>query len=206
MTAGFVIGGMSSNWADGKPGKIVEALARGHRANPLIVMDEIDKTGGDKRYDPLGALYQLLESETAKSFVDEGLEVPTNCSYIVWVGTANDLDLIAEPIVSRFTVIEVSKPTSQQMENVLMSIYQKVRLNHPWGRQFSDKLLPSVVCKIIESNLAPRLLQRELVSACGKAVLRNATGKIPGNCQHTISPDDFSPREYGKRPVKMGFL
>jgi ATP-dependent Lon protease len=59
VTAGFVLGGMSSNWSDGKPGKIVESLARGHKANPLILVDEIDKIAGDHRYDPLGALYQL---------------------------------------------------------------------------------------------------------------------------------------------------
>ena len=57
MTAGFVIGGMSSNWADGKPGKVVEALARGHKANPYIVLDELDKAGGDKRYDPLARAF-----------------------------------------------------------------------------------------------------------------------------------------------------
>lgn len=206
ITAGFVIGGNSSSWAEGKPGKVVEALARGHRANPLIVMDEIDKTGGDKRYDPLGALYQLLEKETSANFVDEGLEVATDCSRIVWVGTANNLDLIAEPIISRFTIIEVNQPTPKQMENVLRSIYQKVRRNHPWGEQFSEDLSPLVVSKIIDSDLAPRLLQRELVSACGKAVLRNATKKMPGNCQHSINPDDFRPREYSKRPIRMGFV
>jgi ATP-dependent Lon protease len=70
MTAGFVLGGMSSNWADGKPGRVVEALARGRHANPLIIIDEMDKAGGDKRYDPLGALYQLLEKETSATFVD----------------------------------------------------------------------------------------------------------------------------------------
>ncbi|WP_349431011.1 AAA family ATPase (plasmid) [Methylomarinum sp. Ch1-1] len=61
MTAGFVLGGMSSSWADGKPGKVVEALAVSHKANPILLLDEIDKAGGDIRHDPLGSLYQLLE-------------------------------------------------------------------------------------------------------------------------------------------------
>lgn len=206
MTAGFVIGGMSSNWADGKPGKIVEALARGHKANPLIVLDEIDKTGGDKRYDPLGPLYQLLESETAKRFIDEGLEVPANCSHIIWIATANALEVIADPIISRFTVIEADAPAPNQMEKVLISIYQKVRCSHPWGLQFSEDLAPSVVSKIIDSSLAPRRIQSELVSACGKAALRNAENKHPGNCQHEIHPDDFNPRKTGKHQIRMGFV
>ncbi len=206
VTAGFVIGGSSSSWAEGKPGRIVEALARGHKANPLIVMDEIDKTGGDKRYDPLGAFYQLLEKQTAKSFIDEGLEIPTDCSHIVWIATANELEEIADPIVSRFTVIEVNCPTRHQMKNVLLSIYRKVRRNHPWGGQFSEDLSPSVVSKIIDSGLAPRLLQRELVSACGKAVLRNTGKKHRNKYPHEILPDDFKPRETGKRQIRMGFV
>ena len=117
VTAGFVLGGMSSGWADGKPGKIVESLAKGqkaqgHKANPLILIDEIDKTGGDHRYDPLGALYQLLERETAISFIDEGLEMSVNCEHIVYVATANQVQNIPEAILSRFALIEVQQASS----------------------------------------------------------------------------------------------
>lgn len=206
LTAGFVIGGMSSNWADGKPGRVVEALARGHWANPLIVLDECDKAGGDHRYDPLGALYQLLEKETSANFVDEGLEIPVDCSHIVWMATANELDLIADPIVSRFAVIDVNRPTAQQMENVLMSIYQKIRRSHVWGSQFDEELSPSVICKIIESGLDPRLIQRELISACGKSVLRNLETKSIGKRLNEITPADFSYRQIGRREVRMGFV
>ena len=206
MTAGFVIGGMSSNWSDGKPGRVIEALARGHRANPLIVIDEIDKAGGDNRYDPLGALYPLLENETSVSFVDEGLEMPVDCSRIVWVSTANELDLIAEPIISRFTVIDVKAPTPKQMENVLRSIYSKIRQKHVWGFRFSEDLSPVIISKIIESGLEPRILQRELISACGKAVLRNSMKNQLDKRQYEIIPSDFNPRQVGKPDVKIGFL
>jgi ATP-dependent Lon protease len=205
MTAGFVLGGMSSNWADGKPGRVSEALARGHRANPLIVIDELDKSGGDHRYDPLGPLYQLLEKETSANFVDEGLEIPTDCSHIVWVGTCNEMNLIAEPILSRFTIIEVKAPTPHQMENVLHSIYQKIRQNHVWGSGFSEELSPSVISKIVHSGLEPRLIQQELIIACGKAALRRAAVGLSGN-RREISPDDFNPRETGRRKTKMGFV
>lgn len=204
MTAGFVLGGMSSSWAEGKPGRIVEALARGCCANPLIVVDEIDKSGGDKRYDPLGSLYQLLEKETSVNFIDEGLEIPTDCSHIVWVATANELELISEPIISRFTVIEVKRPTPQQMENVLRSIYQKIRKDHAWGAQFNADLSPTVMDKAINSGLPPRLIQRELISACGKTVLRQP--KSLENAQYSISVDDFKPRELPKRQLKIGFV
>jgi ATP-dependent Lon protease len=198
MTAGFVLGGMSSGWADGKPGRVVEALARGHFANPLIVLDELDKAGGDKRYDPLGALYQLLEKETSTQFVDEALEIPVDCSRIVWVGTANKLNLIAEPILSRFTIVTVERPSSQQMVAVLRSIYRNIRNSQEWGRQFSEDLPPAVIRKLTDSGLEPRLIQRELISACGKAVLRMPMGQSPCDAGYELHPDDFNLRDIEK--------
>ena len=209
MTAGFVIGGMSSNWSDGKPGRVVEALARGHRANPLIVIDECDKTGGDRRYDPLGPLHQLLEKETSANFIDEGLEVATDCSYIVWVGTANELHLIAESILSRFTVIEAKRPTQQQMKKVIQSIYLKIRGNHAWGLRFSEELLPAVISKIIDSQLEPRMIQKKLIAACGKAILRNSTGESFSNASlvtYDILPIDFSTDDGDRPEIRMGFV
>ncbi len=204
VTAGFVLGGMSSNWADGKPGKIVEALARGKKANPLILIDEIDKIGGDHRYDPLGALYQLLEKETAVNFIDEGLEIPVNCEHIVWVATANELQFIPEPIISRFAVVEVRQPSSSQMKKVLQSIYRKMLRNQDWGGQFADQLSESVVDKVICSGLAPRLIQRELIGACGRAVLTKPRVNEDISC-YELSPDDFQPRSAGVREIRMGF-
>jgi ATP-dependent Lon protease len=177
LTAGFVIGGMSSGWADGKPGKVVQALARGKRANPLYVVDEIDKVGGDKRYDPLGALYSLLEKETAATFIDESLEIPTNCAHAVWVATANYSEKIAEPILSRFAVIEVAAPLGEQRVKVLKSIYTKVLNKHAWGSRFNPTLAPAVVDKLVSSTMEPRLMQKALTSACGKAVLREIQAK-----------------------------
>lgn len=172
MTASFVLGGMSSGWAEGKPGKVVEAIARSCVGNPIMVLDEIDKSGGDKRYDPLGVLLQLLEKQTAKSFVDEALEVQADCSFVVWIATANYVNLIAEPILSRFTIIEVPAPSDEQMVKVINSVYKKILKNHDWGTKFVEQLDEAVINKIIESKMGPRSIQRELKSACGKAVLR----------------------------------
>lgn len=206
ITAGFVLGGMSSNWSDGKPGKIVEALARGHKANPLILLDEIDKAGGDSRYDSFGSLYQLLENETAQNFIDEGLEIPVNCAHIVWIATANQLKNIPDPILSRFALTEVTQPTRSQMITVLQSIYKKIRSEHAWGTLFHKQLSDSVIDKIICSNLEPRLIQRELISACGRAALAKLKTNDNNDNFYEISPDEFNPRKMGTREIKMGFL
>ncbi|MGZ6330692.1 MAG: AAA family ATPase, partial [Parachlamydiaceae bacterium] len=205
MTAGFVIGGSSSGWSEGKTGRVVEALARFHVGNPLIVIDECCKAGGDKRYDPLGSLYSLLEKGTASNFVDESLEIPTDCSHIVWIGTANSIEKIPEPILSRFTVIEVERPSPQQMENVLRSIYNKIRENYAWGSRFNEALPRDLIDKIIDSDLEPRKIQKELISACGKAALRHSDKKS-SDIQRKILAKDFEPRDIGSHVVRMGFI
>lgn len=203
MTAGFVIGGSSPTWTEGKPGRVVESLARSKLANILTVVDECDKAGGDKRYDPLGALYSLLEKETAATFIDEGLEMPSNCAHLVWVGTANRLDTIAEPILSRFTTIEIKRPSSAQMTNVLRSIYNNIRENNEWGLRFNENLPPAVISKILSSGLDPRNIQKELISACGKAALRYSDNK---SSDIHILPIDFEPRNFGSHQIRMGFM
>jgi len=168
-TAGFIISGMSAGWADGKAGKIVECLAKNCVANPIILLDEIDKVSSDIRYDPLGSLYQLLEFDTAKNFVDEGLEVKVDCTYINWIATANSLDYIPEPILSRFTIFHISSPTKKEMKKVINSIYIKTLNNNKWGKFFSTKLSECAINKIIDSEITPRHMTKELKSACAKA-------------------------------------
>jgi energy-coupling factor transporter ATP-binding protein EcfA2 len=66
LTAGWILSGASSQWKNAKPGKVFDALVNGSYANPVIAVDEIDKAGSDAQYDPLGALYALLEHDTAR--------------------------------------------------------------------------------------------------------------------------------------------
>ncbi|WP_214278748.1 hypothetical protein, partial [Escherichia coli] len=77
-----------------------EAVVDGDYANPVMVVDEIDKAGGEAAYDPLGSLYSLLEHDTACSFIDEFAEVAVDASQVIWVATANDARAIPDPILN----------------------------------------------------------------------------------------------------------
>ncbi|MHB1301761.1 MAG: AAA family ATPase, partial [Burkholderiales bacterium] len=85
LTAGWILSGASSQWNSAKPGKVAQSLVNGEFANPLVVLDEVDKCGGDSRYDPMGALYGLLERDTAEHFRDEFIEVEMDASHILWI-------------------------------------------------------------------------------------------------------------------------
>src|SRR5215510_1453664 len=140
LTAGWVLSGASSQWKNAKPGKVFDTFLNGDYANPVIVVDEIDKASSDGQYDPLGALYELLEIETATRFVDEFVELPIDASGAVWLATANDPKRIPEPLLNRLTVYEIDAPDAEGSRRIAASIYREVRESHDWGRRFPEAL------------------------------------------------------------------
>ena len=110
LTAGWVLSGASSQWKGARPGKVFETLVDGEYANPVMVVDEIDKARGEHAHDPLGALYGLMEHDTAEAFTDEFAEVPIDASQVIWVATANDERDIPDPILNRMNVYQVQAP------------------------------------------------------------------------------------------------
>src|SRR5215470_11492781 len=113
LTAGWVLSGASSQWKNAKPGKVFDTFLNGEYANPVIVVDELDKASGDGQYDPLGALYELLEVETATRFIDEFVELPIDASGALWLATANEAGRIPEPLLSRLSVYEIDAPDAE---------------------------------------------------------------------------------------------
>jgi ATP-dependent Lon protease len=91
----------------------------------LIILDEIDKCSAD-RYDPLAALYSLLETETAARFQDQSLpEILMDLSRVRFFCTANRIDRIPEPLLTRLTVFEIDRPSADQLRGVLRSMFRR---------------------------------------------------------------------------------
>ena len=169
MTAGWLLSGSASQWKGARPGKVFETLVDGQYANPVIVVDEIDKASADAQYDPLGALYSLLEHDTAGAFVDEFAEVPIDASQVVWITTANDARGIPDPILNRMNVFEVPAPTAEQARHIALRLYQSIRAAHGWGSRFDDQPAEAVLERL--AALAPREMRRALMVAFGNARL-----------------------------------
>ena len=180
LTAGWVLSGASSQWKNAKPGKVFDTFVNGDYANPVIVVDELDKASSDGQYDPLGALYELLELKTATRFVDEFVELPIDASGAVWLATANDPARIPEPLLDRLTVYEIDAPDAEGARAIALSIYQDIRNSHDWGRQFPEAPSESALAKL--ASLAPREMRRALHGAFGSA-------KLAGRAE--LSPDDI---------------
>ncbi len=169
LTAGWVLSGASSQWKNAKPGKVFDTFLNGDYANPVIVVDELDKASADGQYDPLGALYELLEIDTASRFVDEFVELPIDASGAVWLATANDAARIPEPLLSRLNVYEIEAPDAEGSARIAANIYREIRNAHDWGRQFPEAPSPVALEKL--ASLPPREMRRALQSAFGNAKL-----------------------------------
>lgn len=169
LTAGWILSGANAQWKNARPGKVFEALVHGDYANPVIVVDEIDKAGGDSQYDPLGSLYTLLEADTAAEFVDEFAEVPIDAGDVVWVATANDVRSIPEPILNRMNVYEIDPPDEEGSRRITLGIYSELRGEHAWGRAFPEHPSAEVLDKV--ARLKPREMRRVLLAAFGNAKL-----------------------------------
>jgi ATP-dependent Lon protease len=169
LTAGWVLSGASSQWKGARPGKVFETLVDGQYANPVMVVDEIDKTGGEHAYDPLGALYSLLEHDTAGAFTDEFAEVPIDASQVIWVATANESRAIPDPILNRMNVFEVQMPDAAAARKIAAKLYSSIRASHDWGSRFAPEPGSDVLDAM--SELAPREMRRSWMTAFGNAKL-----------------------------------
>jgi ATP-dependent Lon protease len=169
LTAGWVLSGASSQWKGARPGKVFETLVDGAYANPVMVVDEIDKARGEHAYDPLGALYSLLEHDTAQTFTDEFAEVPIDCSQVIWVATANDERSIPEPLLNRMNVYAVEMPDRDAACTIARRLYASIRGEHAWGERFDPE--PSTELLERMAEMAPREMRRAWMTAFGNARL-----------------------------------
>ena len=193
MTAGWLLSGSSSQWKGARPGKVFEAIVDGQYANPVIVVDEVDKASNEAQYDPLGALYSLLEHDTAQRFVDEFAEVGIDASQVIWVLTANDERSIPDPILNRMNVFEIEAPDAEAARKIALRLYHSIRAAHDWGQHFELEPEADVLDSFLD--LPPREMRRAWMTAFGNARLDH---------RHAVRVQDLPNSSQGRS--RMGFL
>lgn len=105
--------GTERHWSSAGPGVLLEEIILGNFANPIFLLDELDKTPAGGRYDPLAALHCLLEPLTAKRVRDAGLDLEFDASLATYIATANDPNRIPASLLSRFRQFEIRAPRGE---------------------------------------------------------------------------------------------
>lgn len=167
-TNASALAGSSTFWSNSNPGRLFELLAWGTKgespvANPLIILDEVDKVTAD-RYDPLAALYSLLEEETASKFEDQSLpDIVFDASNARYILTANDASTIPEPILSRVIQFHIPMPTLLEQREITQSIFRSLIVK--LGLEFDSKLCDEIL--VDATQLGPRACKLRLNTAIG---------------------------------------
>lgn len=169
------------------PGKVIKGMKKAGTTNPLFLFDEIDKLGNDYRGDPSSALLEVLDPEQNSSFNDHYLEVDYDLSDVMFVTTANSLDM-PRPLLDRMEIIRISGYTEDEKieiakQHLLPKIFQENAVKAD-ELEISDEAIRSIV-RYYTREAGVRNLERELTTVARKSV-KNILLCKTDNCKKTI--------------------
>lgn len=124
---GFQLTGTHNTFLSARYGQVFKSLAEGKTSSPVFVIDEVDKIGTDERYPVLPVLLDLFEPNTACQFKDEFFEMSFDASRIIYILTANSLESVPEPLLSRIEVFDVPRPEAEQRLRIIQGAAKQLR-------------------------------------------------------------------------------
>ena len=162
------------------PGKIINAMITAKSANPLMLLDEIDKLAGDFRGDPAAALLEALDPEQNSTFNDHFIDIPFDLSHVLFITTANDLGSIPGPLRDRMDVIELPSYTRVEKYNIARKHLLPKQLK-ACGLTGKVTLSQSALYGIIDGytrEAGVRNLERTITSVLRKCARKIASGEV----------------------------
>ena len=173
------------------PGKIVQNLAKAGVRNPLFLLDEVDKMSMDFRGDPSSALLEVLDPEQNHAFNDHYLEVDYDLSHVMFVATANTLN-IPPPLLDRMEVIRLSGYTEDEKLNIALRYLLPKQMKNA-GLEASELTLPEDTIRDIirhyTREAGVRNVEREIAKICRKVVKKKVGDEVEGAVE--ITPDNL---------------
>ena len=167
------IRGHRKTYVGAMPGRIVEGLKQAGVANPLMLLDEIDKVSADRQGDPSSALLEVLDPEQNTSFHDNFLDVDYDLSKVLFIATANNLNTIPGPLLDRMELIEVSGYITEEKVEIARKhlLPKELEAN---GLKKTDIKLPKDTLEAIIESYTRESGVRELEKKIGKILRKSA--------------------------------
>jgi ATP-dependent Lon protease len=169
------------------PGKIIQNLAKVEVRNPLFLLDEVDKMSMDFRGDPSSALLEVLDPEQNHTFNDHYLEVDYDLSHVMFVATANTLN-IPPPLLDRMEVIRLAGYTEDEKVNIAKRYLLPKQMKNNGLKDneltISEAALQDII-RYYTREAGVRNVEREIAKICRKVVKEKVSGKSRGNTRIT---------------------
>ncbi|MCB0650248.1 MAG: endopeptidase La [Saprospiraceae bacterium] len=196
------IRGHRKTYIGAMPGRIIQSMKKAESANPVFILDEIDKVGKDFRGDPSSALLEVLDPEQNTTFHDNYLELEYDLSKVLFVATANTLNTIQPALLDRMEIIEISGYSQEEKVQIAKRhLIPKQRAEHGLDGKHV-KIKDNVIAKIIQlytRESGVRALDRQLAG-----VMRHVAKKVamdePYNVNITVAdlPEMLGPTRFSK--------
>ncbi|NUM31859.1 MAG: endopeptidase La [Bacteroidetes bacterium] len=183
------------------PGRIIQALKKAGTANPVFVLDEVDKVGRDFRGDPSSALLEILDPEQNTAFYDNYVEHEFDLSKVMFIATANSLETIQPALLDRMEIIEINGYTVEEKVNIAKQHLVKKQLNEhgikPEQFKITDKIL-EVIIENYTRESGVRTLEKRIAS-----LARYRAKQIVGNENYEIKIDEnFVKKVLGRQKIE----
>jgi len=171
------------------PGRIIQELRRCGTSNPVFMLDEIDKIGADFRGDPASALLEVLDPRQNNAFVDRYLDVPFDLSQVIFIGTANYIDGVPEPLRDRIEVISLPGYTEREKLEIAKRYLVRRQMEEnglkPEQCDWQDEAFRRIINDYTH-EAGVRELERQIASVCRGIASQVARGKT----EHvTVTPE-----------------
>jgi ATP-dependent Lon protease len=195
------IRGHRRTYVGAMPGRFIQALKQAKTNNPVILLDEIDKMGGDYKGDPSSALLEVLDPEQNCNFRDHYINIPFDLSNVMFIATANMLDQIPAPLRDRMEIINLSGYTQEEKVAISNKYIIPKQMDENGIKEehiaFTDDGVASVI-KHYTAEAGLRNLERTIGTICRKVATKIAKGEagkthiIPETVLKLLGPHVYS--------------
>lgn len=194
--ASFTMTGLDAGYGSGHPGRIWESLQH-ESLSVLWLLDEVEKTEKESSHGGNQYLLSLLEPVSSARFVDNYTLLPLDASWICYIATSNDKDLIGAPLLSRLEVFDIPAPDASQLRAIVHSIYLDIQRSEAWAPAFDQTLNDGVIDAL--TGYTPREIRRRLIDGFAAAA---------GHSRRVILADDISkkPDRQSEAARRIGFI